>query len=246
MAKNVQWVCHTVVWFHLNWLQESLFWLVHDNLKIALRVYCRFLIYILYPVDLVKLLLVKVWKQKNRLTSVPVEKVWLSLLWQVFFLWQAEQNQVNWILTVALSALVAWSRLKPMETMVARCSSERLSVGVVPGPELQPGNTRGAAKSAANHTEENMRSEPSTLTEDFLSFWQTSRSPTHRGLPYGSWSNSWQHRFQCCQCSTPLFCMPPAGIPFHTTGTQWSHQGLELRVRWEEKKGLYEKCISMC
>lgn len=76
---------------------------------------------------------------------------------------------MNWILTVALSALVAWSRLKPMETMVARCSSERLSVGVVPGPELQPGNTRGAAKSAANHTEENMSSEPSTLTEDFLS-----------------------------------------------------------------------------
>lgn len=54
------------------------------------------------------------------------------------------------ILTVARSALVAWSRLKPMETMVARCSSERLSVGVVPAPELQPGNTRGAAKSAAN------------------------------------------------------------------------------------------------
>jgi len=36
-----------------------------------------------------------------------------------------------------------------METMVARCSSDRLSVGVV--PELQPGNTSGAEKSAANH-----------------------------------------------------------------------------------------------
>lgn len=54
------------------------------------------------------------------------------------------------ILTVALSALVAWSRLKPMDTMVARCSSERLSVGVVPGPELQPGKTRGAEKSGTN------------------------------------------------------------------------------------------------
>lgn len=53
-------------------------------------------------------------------------------------------------LTVARSALVAWSRLKPIETMVARCSSDRLSVGVVPGPELQPGNTKGAEKSAAN------------------------------------------------------------------------------------------------
>lgn len=54
-------------------------------------------------------------------------------------------------LTVARSALVAWSLLKPMDTMVARCSSEMLSVGVVPGPELQPGITRGAEKSAANH-----------------------------------------------------------------------------------------------
>lgn len=45
-----------------------------------------------------------------------------------------------------------------METMVARCSSEMLSVGVVPAPELQPGNTRGAAKSAAKQKEkeENM------------------------------------------------------------------------------------------
>lgn len=52
---------------------------------------------------------------------------------------------------MALSARVAWSRLKPMETMVARCSSEKLSVGVVPGAELVPGNTKGAEKSAANH-----------------------------------------------------------------------------------------------
>lgn len=57
---------------------------------------------------------------------------------------------------MARSALVAWSRLKPIETMVARCSSERLSVGVVPGPELQPGNTRGAAKSTANEKEQNI------------------------------------------------------------------------------------------
>lgn len=52
--------------------------------------------------------------------------------------------------TVALSAFVACSRLKPMETMVARCSSDTLSVGVVPGAELHPGNTRGAEKSVAN------------------------------------------------------------------------------------------------
>lgn len=52
---------------------------------------------------------------------------------------------------MALSARVAWSRLKPMETMVARCSSETLSVGVVPGAELVPGNTMGAEKSASNH-----------------------------------------------------------------------------------------------
>ncbi|TNN54527.1 hypothetical protein EYF80_035230 [Liparis tanakae] len=45
-----------------------------------------------------------------------------------------------------------------METMVARCSSERLSMGVVPAPELQPGNTRGAAKSAANRKEQNASS----------------------------------------------------------------------------------------
>ena len=46
-----------------------------------------------------------------------------------------------------------------METMVARYSSERLSVGVVPAPELQPGNTRGAEKSAANQKVENMKSD---------------------------------------------------------------------------------------
>lgn len=68
------------------------------------------------------------------------------------------------ILTVARSALVAWSRLKPMETMVARCSSERLSVGVVPGPELQPGNTRGAEKSAPNQ-KENQKTEGSSQTD---------------------------------------------------------------------------------
>ena len=54
--------------------------------------------------------------------------------------------------TVALRALLAWSRLKPMETMVARCSSDRLSVGVVPGAELQPGSTSGAEKSADRGT----------------------------------------------------------------------------------------------
>lgn len=46
-----------------------------------------------------------------------------------------------------------------MDTMVARCSSERLSVGVVPAPELQPGNTRGAEKSAVNQKEDNIRIE---------------------------------------------------------------------------------------
>lgn len=39
--------------------------------------------------------------------------------------------------------------MKPMEMIVSKCSSETLSVGVVPAPELQPGNTSGAAKSAA-------------------------------------------------------------------------------------------------
>lgn len=102
------------------------------------------------------------------------------------------------------------------------------------GSEICSQSHRGEHEEWAKHTDRG------------FSFWQTSRCSTHRGLPYGSWSNSWQHRFQCCQCSTPLFCTPPAGIPFHTTGTQWSHQGLELRVRWEGKKGLYEKCISMC
>lgn len=65
------------------------------------------------------------------------------------------------ILTVARSALVAWSRLKPIETMVARCSSETLSVGVVPGPELHPGNTRGDEKSAHKKKEENKKNEES-------------------------------------------------------------------------------------
>lgn len=55
------------------------------------------------------------------------------------------------MLTVALRAREAWSRLNPMETMVARCSSDRLSVGVDPRAELEPGNTKGEAKSAANH-----------------------------------------------------------------------------------------------
>lgn len=45
---------------------------------------------------------------------------------------------------------MAWSLLNPIDTMVARCSSGILSVGVVPGPELEPGNTKGAEKSAAN------------------------------------------------------------------------------------------------
>lgn len=57
------------------------------------------------------------------------------------------------MLTVALRAREAWSLLNPMETMVARCSSDTLSVGVDPGAELEPGNTKGAAKSAANHVE---------------------------------------------------------------------------------------------
>ena len=48
--------------------------------------------------------------------------------------------------------MVAWSRLKPMDTMVARCSSDRYSVGVVPGAELQPGNTSGEEKSGDKET----------------------------------------------------------------------------------------------
>lgn len=55
--------------------------------------------------------------------------------------------QADLIDTVARSALVAWSRLKPIEMIVARCSSDKLSVGVVPAPELQPGRTKGAEKS---------------------------------------------------------------------------------------------------
>ncbi len=48
---------------------------------------------------------------------------------------------------------MAWSRLNPIETIVARCSSGRLSVGVVPGAELDPGNTKGAEKSGEDHRE---------------------------------------------------------------------------------------------
>lgn len=61
------------------------------------------------------------------------------------------------------------------------------------------------------------------------SFLVNSYCLAHLGHPYGPWSNSWRHRFQCSQCSTLLSCRPPVGIPFHITGTQWSHQGLELR-----------------
>lgn len=55
-------------------------------------------------------------------------------------------------LTVALSAFIAWSREKPMETMVAMLSSEGGSgqVMVEPGP-LDPGRTRGLAKSEARN-----------------------------------------------------------------------------------------------
>lgn len=48
---------------------------------------------------------------------------------------------------------MAWSRLNPIEIIVARCSSGRLSVGVVPGAELDPGYTKGAEKSAEEHRE---------------------------------------------------------------------------------------------
>lgn len=53
-------------------------------------------------------------------------------------------------LTVALSAFIAWSREKPMETMVATLSSEGGSGQAIvdPGP-LDPGRTNGLAKSAA-------------------------------------------------------------------------------------------------
>lgn len=58
----------------------------------------------------------------------------------------------------------------------------------------------------------------------------------HLGRPYGSWSSLWQYRFQCSQCNKPLSCKLPAGIPFHINGTQWSHQGLELREQKKKKK----------
>lgn len=55
-------------------------------------------------------------------------------------------------LTVALSAFMAWSREKPMETMVATLSSEGGSGQAIvdPGP-LDPGRTNGLAKSAAEN-----------------------------------------------------------------------------------------------
>lgn len=76
--------------------------------------------------------------------------------------------KISWNLTVARSALVAWSRLKPMETIVSKCSSETLSVGVVPAPELQPGNTSGAAKSAPDHTTTQRVSRAAGFLTDFL------------------------------------------------------------------------------
>lgn len=57
---------------------------------------------------------------------------------------------------------------------------------------------------------------------------------THLDHPCGSWSSSWQHQFQCSPCNTPLSCRPLVGIPFHITGTQWSHRGLELRESWKQ------------
>jgi len=55
-------------------------------------------------------------------------------------------------LTVALSAFIAWSREKPMETMVATLSSDGGSGQAIvdPGP-LDPGRTSGLAKSAAEN-----------------------------------------------------------------------------------------------
>lgn len=55
-------------------------------------------------------------------------------------------------LTVALSAFIAWSREKPIETMVATLSSEGGSGQAIvdPGP-LDPGRTNGLAKSAAEN-----------------------------------------------------------------------------------------------
>lgn len=86
-------------------------------------------------------------------------------------------------------------------------------------------------------TEKNdLRIEPNKLADIFFP-QSTLRCSAHPGLPYGSWSNSWQHQFQCCQCSTRLFCRPPVGIPSHITGTQWNRQGLEL---WQEKNSLVE------
>lgn len=70
-----------------------------------------------------------------------------------------------------------------METIVARCSSERLSVGVVPGPELLPGNTSGAEKSADNQETETrtdwMKSPLGTLPGKFP-------VSTHQDRPCGS------------------------------------------------------------
>lgn len=241
---------HIVVWFHLNWLQESLFWLVKDILKIALRVFSSFLIYILYPVDLVKLWLMKVWKlgkKKNRLTPVPAEKGAAEPVVAGFLLVTsgAKSNELDSNRgSKCFGCLVSTEahgddgcQVLLREALCGRGPRARATAWQHQrGSEICSQSHRGEHEEWTRHTDRG------------LAFWQTSRCTTHQGLPYGSWSNSWQHRFQCCQCSTLLFCRPPAGIPFHTTGTQWSHQGLELRVRWEEKKGFMKsafRCVRL-
>lgn len=66
-----------------------------------------------------------------------------------------------------------------MEMMVSKFSSEMLSVGVVPAPELQPGNTSGAAKSATR-ADNNAKGEQSGWVCD------TSVFHFHLGRLYGS------------------------------------------------------------
>lgn len=65
---------------------------------------------------------------------------------------------------------MAWSLLNPIDTMVARCSSGILSVGVVPGPELEPGITKGAEKSVENHKGRKVMANLHWRVLDVLSF----------------------------------------------------------------------------
>lgn len=128
-------------------------------------------------------------------------------------------------LTVALRARVAWSRLNPIETMVARCSSGRLSVGVVPGAELDPGNTKGAEKSGEDHREFYWKSAYyfncfSQLTHKsvFTRVFHVSHHPVHSSINAG------------------VACVVhglPAGLQRKTHLTQLRHCGVIQHWSWE-------------